>query len=180
MSIRNKRQRHYSYLCYFSITMIFYNIFTVLDVVDFYMGEYIDGSIGCKISHFFKEFTLMITTFILLWISFDQYIYVFYSTNYAKILPRVNVNILCTAIFGLILSIPYPIIYHVRLNECKKRICRGDYSGFFWKAFFLCLQTIFYYFIPICFMIFFYCKILIYLKRKSNKIRQYSGSRSRI
>ncbi|KAF0988459.1 hypothetical protein HZS_6885 [Henneguya salminicola] len=126
ISLKNMKQRHYRYLCYFSLAMISYTFSSTFDVVDFYKEEYIFGTVGCKISQYLKEFTLIFTTFILLWISFDQYIYVFYSFKYAKILPRVNVNIICTIILALILSIPYPIIYHTRQKECNTRTCTGD------------------------------------------------------
>ncbi|KAF0987896.1 hypothetical protein HZS_4515 [Henneguya salminicola] len=140
--------------------------------MDFYIGEWIFGNITCKISAFFLEFLIINSIFILLWISIDQYLYVFYSTTYNKKLYNLKVNMISTIILAVILSIPYPIIYHSKQNGCNKTICVADNLGVLWREIVLGLQTVIYYIFPIILMIFFYSKILIFLNRKLKVTRR--------
>ncbi|KAF1742320.1 hypothetical protein MXB_218 [Myxobolus squamalis] len=170
------RKRANIYLASFSLSLYFFTFWLIPDMVAFKSGSWIMGNEFCKISAFFMEFSMVLSTLFLLWVCLDRYLMIFKPGKYQAILNNQLLNIILSIILAALLCIPFPIIYtsielscnisevnsSTKLNTCYYHHSNADLT----IAAFM-TETVLVFVVPLVIMVVLYSKILHYVHKSS-------------
>ncbi|KAF1744392.1 hypothetical protein MXB_2916 [Myxobolus squamalis] len=170
------RKRSNIYLGCFSLSLCLFSIWLIADVISMKKGYWVGGNALCKSSAFFVEFSMVSSSFILLWVCLDRYLMIFKANVYNKLFNNVLLNMAVSILVAVILCIPFPILYSKRKTTCidsggktyEVNTCEYDYSKISLVRFIFIIETILVFVLPTIIMIFLYSKILMFI-RKTNK-----------